>query len=298
MSGVNLGARPGGGARFLPSELRSEPLAGPLVSLPRARYLGPNVSAIYFISDVHLGLEAPDTEVAKEERLLDLFERIAADGSHLYILGDLFDFWFEYRHAVPVHGIRVLTRLQALTAAGTEVHYLAGNHDFALGPFISETVGCLIHQEPFGAEHDGIRFYMHHGDGLAGRDMGYRILKRVLRNRLARWLWGLVHPDLGFAMARAVSRGSRDYTSNRDYGSGERMQQAIRRIASEGHDVILMGHTHVAVQQELEGGGIYVNLGSWLGGGAPYARYEGGRFEVFTPEGAARTLELPRRSAL
>jgi UDP-2,3-diacylglucosamine hydrolase len=253
------------------------------------------VSALYFISDVHLGLEPPADEAAKEARLLDLLDDIAADAERLYIIGDLFDFWFEYRHAVPVHGLRVLARLQTMVEAGTEVHYLAGNHDFALGPFISEEVGCVVHPGPFAFGHDDRRFYLHHGDGLAGRDLGYRILKRVLRSGVSQSLWRLVHPDLGFAAARAVSRASRGHTAEKDYGPGDRMEAALQRLAADGHDVVLMGHTHTPEVRDLAGGTRYVNLGSWLQGGRPWARYAEGTLEVTAPDGSVSVLPVPRR---
>jgi len=264
-----------------------------LDALPRRGYLGRTVSALYFISDVHLGLEAPAEEAAKEARLLTLLDELAVDAGRLYIIGDLFDFWFEYRHAVPVHGLRVLNRLQELVASGTEVHYLAGNHDFALGPYISETIGCHVHGGPLGFEYDGLRFLLHHGDGLAGRDLGYRILKRVLRSRVSQALWRLLHPDLGFAAARMVSRASRGHTTDKDYGPDDRMAESLHAIAAQGHQIILMGHTHAADQRELAGGARYVNLGSWTGGGRPWARYEAGELRIVAPDGVASTLSLP-----
>jgi UDP-2,3-diacylglucosamine hydrolase len=241
------------------------------------------VGALYFISDVHLGAQAPAEETAKEERLLGLLEQVATDGERLYILGDLYDFWFEYRHVIPATGLRILAALHDLTERGVEVHYLAGNHDFAIGSFISDTIGCRIHREPIDVIEAGTRFHLHHGDGLAGKDTGYRIMTKIIRSRAARWLWRLLHPGLGFAIAHRVSGTSRHYTTGKDFGSGERMRAHLETLAARGYDYIIMGHSHVAEERQLEGGSTYINLGSWLGGGAPCARFADGRMEVTSP---------------
>ena len=252
------------------------------------------MGALYFISDVHLGLESAAEERAKEERLATLIERARTDAEGFYIVGDLFDFWFEYRHVVPAAGLRVLGALHRLSAAGIPLHYLAGNHDFAPGRYLAEEVGCTLHPEPFAFTHEGRRFYLHHGDGLAENDLGYLILRRILRSRFNQALWRLLHPDLGIGLARAVSRKSRDHTGAKDYGSDRRLQEFLRRRLGEGHQVIVMGHTHTAEVRTLEGGAWYVNLGTWLDGGAPYARYEAGRLEVVRPDGTSQWLALER----
>lgn len=249
------------------------------------RYFGPTVSALYFISDVHLGTGSPAVEAPKERRLLDLLDRVASDGERLYILGDLFDFWFEYRHAIPTVGLKVLAALQGLAENGVEVHYLAGNHDFAIGSYITDHIGCIPHLDPFELDYEGTRFFLHHGDGLAGKDTGYRILKKVLRSRLAQALWRWVHPDVGFVIARGVSGTSRRYTGNKEYGSRGGYDRFLDGFSREGYDYIIMGHTHEADEQIFENGCVYLNLGSWLDGGAPYARFEGDRMEVVLPDG-------------
>jgi len=241
------------------------------------------VGALYFISDVHLGALPAAEESARESRLLDLLEQVGTDGERLYILGDLFDFWFEYSHVVPTTGLRILNALRDLTAQGIEVHYLAGNHDFAIGSFISDTIGCRIHREPIDVEWNGTRFHLHHGDGLAGKDTAYRLMTRVIRSRAAIWLWRLLPPALGFAIANRVSGTSRHYTTGKNFGSDERTHSQIEALAARGYDYIVMGHSHVAEESRLEGGGTYINLGSWLGGGAPCARFGEGRMELTWP---------------
>ena len=242
------------------------------------------MGALYFISDVHLGAQSPAEETAKEARLLDLLERVGTDGERLYILGDLYDFWFEYRRVTPPVGQQILTALQGLTGRGIEVHYLAGNHDFAIGPYISDTLGCHIHREPLDVEWNGIRIHLHHGDGLAARDTGYRVMTKIIRSRTAEWLWRLIPPGIGFAIAAKVSGTSRHYTTGKDFGDGEREWSHIEKLAERGYDYLIMGHSHVAEERRLDNGSVYLNLGSWLDGGAPCARLEVGRMELTWPE--------------
>jgi len=246
------------------------------------------MSALYFISDVHLGIERDEEDTARETRLLELLARIETDGARLCILGDLFDFWYEYRHVVPARSLRVLGALERLTGAGVEVHYLAGNHDFALGRYLVEEIGCEIHLEPFAMEFGGTRFYLHHGDGLADRDGGYRLLRRILRNRVLQALWRWVHPDLGFALAGRISHASRRYTDTKDYGSSRYREDRLAAIAAEGYDWIIMGHTHEVDLRELPGGTRYLNLGSWFDGGAPHARFADGVLQFVQADGSIR----------
>jgi UDP-2,3-diacylglucosamine hydrolase len=253
-------------------------------------YFCGTVAASYFISDVHLGVESPDAERAKEQRLIERLTRFGADAERIYILGDLFDFWFEYRYAVPTTGQRVLSAFRALCEQGVDVHYLAGNHDFALGPYLSQEIGCILHLEPFEAEIEGTRFMLHHGDGLAARDLGYRILRGIVRNRVSQAMWRWVHPDIGLALARRVSRASRGHTGNKNYGPGDPMEAGLRKLAEGGFDFLIVGHTHVADVCQLTEQTTCINLGSWLEGGAPYARFESGVLEVIRPDGAALLL--------
>ncbi len=216
----------------------------------------------YFISDVHLGLEEPQREKAKEKRLLEFLEKVRDDGGQLFIVGDLFDAWIEYRTVVPKGSHRVLTKLESLTESGVQVHYLAGNHDFWMRDHFRE-LGMKIHRDAFEITVNGKRVYIHHGDGLAANDAGYRILKKILRNRAAIWLYGWIHPDIGIKIARSSSKQSRSYTSAKDYGERDDMRTFAARKISEGCDIVVMGHRHQPCELQI-GRGKYINLGDWI----------------------------------
>jgi UDP-2,3-diacylglucosamine hydrolase len=221
------------------------------------------IPPIYFVSDVHLGVGDPDQERRKLGLLLSLLDDVLTDRGDLYIVGDLFDFWYEYRSVVPrgYHGL--FLALENLRRAGCAVVYLAGNHDFAIGEFFSRDLDVAVVRDDLEFSAQGRRFYLFHGDGLALRDGGYRLMKRVLRSPISQRLYRMLHPDLGFAIARRFSHTSRDHASARDYGENDGMRiEAERRIAA-GVDVVVMGHRHLP-RLEFIGTGVYLNLGDWI----------------------------------
>jgi UDP-2,3-diacylglucosamine hydrolase len=232
----------------------------------------------YFISDVHLGLESRERERAKEGRLIAFLDMVGRDGSELYIVGDLFDAWLEYRAVIPKGFHRVLTKLEDLTRGGMPVHYLVGNHDFWMREFFADTLGINIHREAFEISVQGRRVLLHHGDGLAENDGGYRLLRRLLRNRAAIWIFSWVHPDIGVALARSSSKRSRQYTSSKDYGEQDGMTRYAEARFAEGYDIVVMGHRHKPLRLEL-GGGVYINLGDWITYNT-YAVMDGGRIAL------------------
>jgi len=227
----------------------------------------------FFISDVHLGLEDKERERAKERRLLSFFRRVEEEGDQLYILGDLFDYWFEYKYVIPRGYHHVLSALGRLVEHGVEVRYLAGNHDFWLKDFFPSDLGIPVYKDPVGITIGGKRFYLHHGDGLALRDAGYRLLKKVLRNRLSIFFFTLIHPDITAPIAKASSKGSRQYTDRKDFGETDGMILCATDKIREGYDFVVMGHRHVPLYQAI-GRGVYINLGDWISYSS-YAEFDG-----------------------
>lgn len=218
---------------------------------------------IYFISDVHLGLESRDRERAKENRLLAFFDHVMQDGRELFIVGDLFDAWLEYRTVIPKGFHRTLTALETMTSRGITVHYLVGNHDFWIRDFFRDELGIKTYYDAFDITVNGRKIYIHHGDGLATNDTGYRMLKKILRNRFAIWLYSWLHPDIGVALARSSSKKSRNYTTVKDYGKTDGMMQFAKMKIDKGYDFVIMGHRHKPSQTDF-GKGLYLNLGDWI----------------------------------
>lgn len=218
---------------------------------------------VYFISDAHLGLGPKHIERAKEERLLSFLDHIQTDATHLFILGDLFDAWIEYRHVIPKGYHRVLAKLDELVRQGIVVHYLVGNHDFWIRDYFHDEIGMKTHMSAFDIDVNGQKIFLHHGDGLSHNDTGYKILKKILRNRFSVWLYSLVHPDIGVSLARSSSRSSRKRTSTKDFGEQDGMMEFAQRKIEEGYDLVVMGHMHKPIYHEF-GSGIYINLGDWI----------------------------------
>ena len=224
----------------------------------------------FFFSDLHLGLGSRESNRDREQALLRFLTMVReerADG--LFIVGDLFDYWFEYRSVIPRGFSRTLGAIAALTDAGIPVEYLMGNHDFGHRDFFEEELGVRVHGGDIERTLAGRRCYLSHGDGKAFNDTGYLILKKVLRNRLTNSLFRFIHPDIGIGAASYASKRSRDHTTQKNY-QGERSGEsdglyafAERKIVQEGYQLVVMGHSHMPRRVDLSGG-TYINLGTWL----------------------------------
>lgn len=218
----------------------------------------------FFISDAHLGTDNGELEALKEEKLFSFFEMVCEKGGELYILGDLFDFWFEYGRLVPRQHMRLLSRLLRLVESGIQVHYVVGNHDYWAGDFFEQELGVRIWKKPLTVELGGRRAFITHGDGFEEGDRGYRIIKRILRNRASIFLFGLLHPRLGFLLARTVSALTKgDYEKKAPRASRALREYALSRLEREDIDLFITGHTHTP-EITRTGGKYFVNIGDWI----------------------------------
>lgn len=227
------------------------------------------MSKYYFISDCHLGYGTDrDADRAREQRLLAVLEKILAEAktseaAGLYIVGDLFDSWFEYRQVIPKRHVRTIAMLAKIREC-IPVEYLMGNHDFGHKDYFETELNIPIHTGDIEKVLHGKRFYIAHGDGKAHNDTGYIVLRSILRNKFLLWCYSWLHPDIGIWVAERMSGGSRAYTDNRDSlqkqdGLGIFAEKKI----AEGFDFVIMGHRHKSELTTM-GNGTYVNLGDWL----------------------------------
>lgn len=212
------------------------------------------MSAHYFISDAHIGAGLTDAE-PKLGRFLD---SIRGRADSLYVLGDLFEFWFEYRRAIPKRGFRILCQLAELRRSGTGLFYLKGNHDFWFKDFLKRELGTEAADE-LDVMIDGRRVYLAHGDAL-DRGVVPRLFRGMTRSRLNGMFYSFVHPDLGIGLAQQVALKSRGL------GAKLYLTEAMARFArgklQAGFDIVIMGHSHVPEQRQFDGG-TYVNIGDW-----------------------------------
>jgi UDP-2,3-diacylglucosamine hydrolase len=218
---------------------------------------------VVFLADAHLGAESGEKEAARTARLHRFLESLPGRIRSLVIVGDLFDFWFEYRTAIPRQHFATLAALRRLRDAGVEITYLNGNHDFWLGPFLSQEIGAITRTGPLTLQQQGRKLWIHHGDGLIGGDLGYRFLRRVLRSPFSIRLYQLIHPDLGIPLAHWISGRSRE-ARDPDRFPIERLwtEVALPRFA-EGFDGVIIGHFHRAFERREPGRELFV-LGDWI----------------------------------
>lgn len=234
--------------------------------------------AYYFFSDVHLGLESDERERLKEKRLIEFLDKASGDACEFFIVGDLFDCWIEYRQVVPKGFYKLLTKLSEICEAGIRINYIAGNHDFWKGDYFSKEFGIEICHTHIERTIEGKRFFIHHGDGFAYNDTGYRILKKIMRNRISQKLYSLLHPDIGIWLAKGTSETSRSYTSEKDYSENDGLRDSAFRKVDEGYDYVIMGHRHLPCMVR-HNKGYYINLGDWIEHSS-YGKFRQGEFEL------------------
>jgi UDP-2,3-diacylglucosamine hydrolase len=232
----------------------------------------------YFISDLHFGLLSQSEEVERELKFVKFLDSIKDSAKELYILGDLFDYWFEYKKVMQKGYFRTFTALNNLVIAGTKVHYLIGNHDFMHRDFFEKEVGVKLYKREIEVVLDGKKFFLGHGDGLVKNDTGYLILKKIFRSKVAQNLYSLIHPNLGIKIAQGTSKTSRDYTGNKDYGEGDGLFEFAKKKLDSGFNYVVLGHTHKE-RIEKYNSGTYINLGTWLTK-PMYGIYKNGKFDL------------------
>ena len=184
----------------------------------------------YFFSDAHLGVNPPGAIPAREELLVRFLKSLVGKASHVFLVGDLFEFWYEYRHYVSRGHFPLYRALGDLVDSGAEVHYLMGNHDFALEDFFPKELGVSVHRSFVCDQLQGHRVYLMHGDGIPKSDGGYRLARKILDARLSRFLFRKIHPDLGMDIARFVGNRSRKAGQDRVIEIPEYLDASNARI--------------------------------------------------------------------
>ena len=171
---------------------------------------------IYFISDFHLGVPDYERSLDREKKIVRWLEFIKTDAAELYLLGDVFDFWFEYKHAVPRGYVRLLGKLAELSDSGIKIHYFTGNHDMWVFDYIPKEIGATLYREPVIRTYGEKKFFIGHGDGLGPGDHGYKFIKKIFASKTCQWLFARFHPNFGTWLANYFSRKSRIATGTSD----------------------------------------------------------------------------------
>lgn len=235
-------------------------------------------SKIYFASDFHLGLKAGTAPLEREKRVVRWLNSVAADAREIYLLGDVFDFWWEYKLVVPRGFTRFLGTVAELTDSGIPVHFFTGNHDMWVGNYLAGECGLTIHTDPVTVSLGDKRFHLAHGEGLGTKDTGYKILLSVFRNKPLRVLYSALHPSLGVGIGHRWSHSSRLGKGISKEFMGEEKEDLIRYAKSvlkkEKIDYFIFGHRHLAMIYDLKEGAEIIFLGDWIKHSS-YAEWDG-----------------------
>lgn len=224
---------------------------------------------IYFASDFHLGVPNYADSLIREKKIVAWLEHVRQDAKEIFLVGDIFDFWFEYKRAIPKGFIRLQGKIAEITDSGIPVHVFTGNHDMWIFDYIPKELGVSLYREPITRTFNGKKFYIGHGDGLGPGDHGYKFLKRVFASKVCQWFFARLHPNFGIWLAEKSSKTSRASTGKSDekYLGDENEWLAIYSkeiLQKEHYDYFIFGHRHLPIELEIGGKSVYYNLGEWI----------------------------------
>ena len=239
---------------------------------------------IYFLSDFHLGAPDRESSLDREKIIVQFLEKIKNDAAEIFIVGDIFDFWYEYRKVVPKGYVRLLGKLAEITDAGIKIHFFVGNHDMWMKNYFQQELNIPVYFEPKDFEWNGKTFHIGHGDGLGPGDHRYKFLKKIFRNKFSQWLFGVLPPYMGMGLANYLSRRSRRQTgAAEEIFLGEDKEWLIiycKEILKEkNYNFFLFGHRHLPIDFHLSNGSRYINLGDWIHY-CTYAVFDGKKLDL------------------
>ena len=239
---------------------------------------------IYFLSDAHLGSLLVKDKRTHEKKLVAWLDQVKADASVIYLLGDLFDFWFEYKTVVPKGFVRFLGKLAELSDAGIEIHFLIGNHDIWTFGYLENEVGLIVHKKPFLVQHGSKKFYLAHGDGISANDHGFKFIRKIFHSDAAQKLFRLVPAQLGQEFGYNWSKNNR--LKHQEYDNkylGEDKEPLIlfakRYVETSDVDFLIFGHRHIALDLQLKNQKRVVILGDFVSA-FTYGVFDGENFRL------------------
>ena len=249
----------------------------------------PHGKKIYFLSDFHLGAPDHARSLEREKMIVQFLEGIRKDAAAIFIVGDLFDFWYEYRTVVPRGYVRILGKIAEIADSGIPVHFFVGNHDMWMRDYFQKELGVPVYFEPKEFSFNGKQFLVGHGDGLGPGDQGYKALKKIFRNPVCQWLFGILPPQIGIGLANWSSRKSRAKTGHSEeqwLGDDQEWLLIHSRecLQEKKIDYFVFGHRHLPIDYRLSPESRYINLGDWINY-FTYAVYDGREMELIAHNG-------------
>ncbi len=224
---------------------------------------------IYFASDQHFGAPNIAQSKIREQKFVNWLDSIKNSAHTIFLLGDLFDFWFEYKRAVPKGFVRVLGKLAELSDSGIKIHFFVGNHDLWMGDYFEKELNIPVYHEPKEFTFNNKTFFIGHGDGLGPGDMGYKRMKKVFTNVISKWLYRWLHPDIGIKFAQYLSLKNKLISGQEDIQFlGEEnewlVQYSKTKLKEKHFDFFIFGHRHLPLEIELSENSKYINTGDWI----------------------------------
>ncbi len=229
----------------------------------------PEGKKIYFASDNHLGAPTREESLPREKKFVAWLDQVKGDAAAIFLLGDLFDFWMEYTTVVPKGFTRTLGKLAEISDSGIPIYYFVGNHDLWMNGYFEEELSISVFHKPQQYTINGTSFFIGHGDGLGPHDKGYKRMKKVFTNPVAKWLFRWLHPDLGVRLGKYLSVKNKLISGDEDIEFlGEEnewlVQYAKRKLEKYHYDYFIFGHRHLPLEIDLNGKSSYINLGDWI----------------------------------
>jgi UDP-2,3-diacylglucosamine hydrolase len=239
---------------------------------------------IYFASDFHLGVPDYEKSLVREKLIVKWLDEVKQDAQEIYLMGDLFDFWFEHKYTVPKGFTRLLGKIAEINDSGIPVTLFTGNHDMWMFDYLSKELGVKIYREPIVREYNGKKFYLGHGDGLGPGDNGYKFIKKIFASPVCQWLFARLHPNFSMGMGNFWSRKSRLSNGPKDekFLGNENEWLVIyskEKLQTEHFDYFIFGHRHLPLDIKLADNSRYINLGEWVNYNS-YAVFDGNNLEL------------------
>lgn len=224
---------------------------------------------IYFASDNHLGAPNLEESLVREKKFVSWLDTIKKDAEAVFLVGDIFDFWFEYNEVVPKGFTRTLGKLAEISDAGVPIHYFAGNHDMWLVDYFQKELNLTVHNKPKIFTINDKKFFVGHGDGLGPGDKSFKIMKKIFKNPFFNWCFRCVHPDLGIKLGKYLSNKNRLKSSLEDLNFNGNENEWLtkyckEKLKNEHYDYFIFGHRHIPLEIELSPNSTYINLGDWI----------------------------------
>lgn len=239
---------------------------------------------IYFASDQHFGIPSHEESLLREKKFIKWLDMVSVDAEAIFLLGDLFDFWFEYKKVVPKGFVRVMGKLGELKDRGIDIFFFVGNHDLWMTDYFEEELNIPVYHHPKEFVFSKKRFLIGHGDGLGPGDKGYKRMKKVFTHPISKWFFRWLHPDIGVRFGQYLSTQNKLISGAEDVKFlGEENEwlalYAKRKLETKHFDYFIFGHRHLPMEISIGENSTYINTGDWISH-YTYAVFDGDKIKL------------------